>query len=62
MINVIWYIMLILSLVIFIFKGDIKGITSTMSFSAEHSIELLIGLAGIMAVWSGMMKIRLKAP
>jgi spore maturation protein A len=57
MINVIWYIMLILSLLIFLLKGDIKGITSTMTFSAEHSIELLIGLAGIMAVWSGMMKI-----
>ena len=33
--------MIILSLVIFVLKGDIKGITSTMSFSAEHSIELI---------------------
>lgn len=57
MINIIWYIMLILSVGIFIIKGDVKGITDTMSFSAEHSIELLIGLTGIMAVWSGMMKI-----
>jgi spore maturation protein A len=57
LINVIWYIMLVLSIVMFLLKGDIKGITDTMTFSAEHSIELLIGLTGIMAVWSGMMKI-----
>lgn len=57
MINIIWYIMLIISIVIFVVKGDVKGITDTMTFSAEHSIELLIGLAGIMAVWSGIMKI-----
>ena len=57
MINIIWYIMLIISIVIFVVKGDIKGVTDTMTFSAEHSIELLIGLAGIMAVWSGIMKI-----
>lgn len=57
MINIIWYIMIIVSIVIFVVKGDAKGITDTMTFSAEHSIELLIGLAGIMALWSGIMKI-----
>lgn len=57
MINIIWYIMIILSIVFFVVKGDLKGITDTMTFSAEHSIELLLGLTGIMAVWSGMMKI-----
>lgn len=57
MINIIWYLMLIISIVVFVVNGDVKGITNTMTFSAQHSIELLIGLAGIMAVWSGIMKI-----
>lgn len=57
MINIIWYIMLMISIVAFLVKGDLAGITDTITFSAEHSIELLIGLAGIMAIWSGIMKI-----
>ena len=57
MINIIWYIMLMISIVAFLIKGDLAGITDTITFSAEHSIELLIGLAGIMAIWSGIMKI-----
>lgn len=57
MINIIWYIMLIISIGMFVLKGDIGGITNTMSYSAQHSIELCIGLMGIMALWSGIMKI-----
>jgi spore maturation protein A len=56
-INIIWYIMLVVSIAAFLIKGDTAGITDTITFSAEHSIELLIGLAGIMAIWSGIMKI-----
>lgn len=61
MINGIWYAMIILSLFVFVLKGDIHSITNTMTYSAEHSIELLIGLSGIMAIWSGIMKIAEKS-
>jgi spore maturation protein A len=41
----------------FLLKGDVSGMLQAMSDSAQHSIELLVALAGIMAIWSGIMKI-----
>lgn len=61
MINWIWFFMIIVGIAAFIAGGDVEGLVSTMTDSAEHSIQLLIGLAGIMAVWSGIMKLCEKA-
>lgn len=61
MINWIWFFMIIVGIAAFIAGGDVEGLVSTMTDSAERSIQLLIGLAGIMAVWSGIMKLCEKA-
>jgi len=53
--------MIIVGIAAFIAGGDVEGLVSTMTDSAERSIQLLIGLAGIMAVWSGIMKLCEKA-
>lgn len=57
MINIIWFGMIAISIVFFLIKGDVQGMMQTMSDSAQHSLELLIALAGIMAIWSGIMKL-----
>lgn len=49
--------MILSGVIVFVIKGDTTGLMEVMTDSAERSIELLIALAGIMAVWSGMMKI-----
>lgn len=49
--------MIVSGVIVFVAKGDTQGLMETMTGSAQRSIELLIALAGIMAVWSGIMKI-----
>lgn len=57
MINYIWLLMILAGICAFLIGGDAQELVKTMTQSAEHSIELLIALAGIMAVWSGIMKL-----
>lgn len=61
MINWIWFFMIAAGIAAFVIGGNVDGLVNTMTESAEHSIQLLIGLAGIMAVWSGIMKLCEKA-
>jgi spore maturation protein A len=49
--------MIIVGVIVFMIKGDTQELVQTMTDSAQHSIELVIALAGIMAVWSGIMKL-----
>lgn len=57
MINGIWLFMIIAGIIVFLLKGNSGEMIGIMSNSAQGSIELLIALTGIMAVWSGIMKI-----
>lgn len=57
MINWIWLFMILLGIITFLIKGDAVGLVAAMTESAERSVQLLIGLTGIMAVWSGLVKI-----
>ncbi len=57
MINWIWLFMILMAIAAFLIKGDASGLVSAMTDSAERSVQLLIGLTGIMAVWSGLIKI-----
>lgn len=57
MVNFIWFFMIAAGILMLIIKGDPKGLIDIMTVSAENSVKLLIELAGIMALWSGIMKI-----
>ena len=57
MINWIWLLLIVLGMASFFINGDVEGLIRTMTESAQHSIEILVALAGIMAIWSGIMKI-----
>jgi spore maturation protein A len=61
MINGIWLFMIIAGIIVFLIKGNSGEMIGVMGDSAQGSIELLIALTGIMAVWSGIMKICEKA-
>lgn len=61
MINWIWLGMIVSGIIVFIIRGETNALMETMTDSAQRSIELLIALGGIMAVWSGIMKICEKA-
>jgi spore maturation protein A len=53
--------MIIAGIIVFLLKGNSGQMIVVMGDSAQGSIELLIALTGIMAVWSGIMKICEKA-
>lgn len=57
MINVIWFVMIVLGILSFIIKGEAGLLVETIGTSAERSVKLLVTLGGMMAVWSGIMKI-----
>lgn len=61
MVNYIWFIMIITGIISFILNGNTGEIVPTMTSSAASSIELLIVLAGVMAIWYGIIKICEKA-
>jgi spore maturation protein A len=61
MVNFIWFFMIGAGILMLIVKGDSKSLIDIMTISAENSVKLLIELAGIMALWSGIMKICEKA-
>ena len=61
MVNFIWFFMIAAGILMLIIKGDPKGLIDIMTVSAENSVKLLIELAGIIALWSGIMKICEKA-
>lgn len=57
MINYIWYIMIIFGVLVMVLSGDSSMVVKVLSQSAKHSTELLIGLAGVMAIWTGLVRV-----
>ena len=57
MINIIWFGLLFVGIVVGIATGNVKAITDAAIDSANTGVELSIGLIGVMTLWLGMMKI-----
>ncbi|AYD39128.1 spore maturation protein [Clostridium fermenticellae] len=57
MINVIWFVILIFSIVFGLFTGRGDELSKAIISSADSSIKLIIGLIGIMSLWCGIMNI-----
>ncbi|WP_299081735.1 nucleoside recognition domain-containing protein [uncultured Fretibacterium sp.] len=57
MINIIWFGLLFIGIVVGIATGNVKAITDAAIDSANTGVELSIGLIGVMTLWLGMMKI-----
>ena len=57
MLNKIWLAMISLSVVVGIIEGRIENVVRAITESAKLGFELALGLAGIMALWLGIMSI-----
>lgn len=61
MLNYVWSFIVILSVICSIFLGNSEGLSSAFMDSAASAIELIITLAGIICLWSGIMRIASKS-
>jgi len=61
MLNKLWGGMILLSIVIAMFTGNISALTNAAIDSAREAITLCITMLGIMAMWSGLMTVAEKA-
>lgn len=57
MLNVIWLGLIIGSVVIGISQGTLPNVVTAVTDSAKFAVTIAIGIAGIMAFWTGLMKI-----
>ena len=61
MINYLWGIMIIISIVCGILTGNTQQLSSGVMNGAEKAAKLLITLFGVMVFWSGIMKVAEKS-
>ena len=57
MINVIWFLMIAVGVIVGAVNGNILAVTDSAINSAKTAVEISIGLIGVMALWLGIMKI-----
>lgn len=57
MINTVWFVLIGLGIAVAIGTGKIAVITPTIFTSADKAIQFTFGLAGMIAFWSGILKI-----
>ena len=61
MINYLWGIMVVFSIIFSIFTGNTQELASGLMNGAEKAVKLLITLFGVMVFWSGIMKVAEKS-
>lgn len=57
MMNYIWGFMLLMGILFAVLNGSASEFTDGLMSSCTEAVEFILTLAGIMAVWSGLMKI-----
>lgn len=57
MINAIWFFLISLGVLVGLATGRGEGLTRAIISSAESAVTLVISLAGILTLWSGVMKV-----
>lgn len=61
MLNYIWGCMIITGIIVSAFTGNIPLITSSSLESSKDAVSVIIQMTGIVAMWTGLMKIAEKA-
>ena len=61
MLNVIWAVMILLAVVYGAITGQMAEVTNAALDSAGEAISLCITMAGVVALWMGLMEIATKA-
>ena len=57
MLNKIWPIFIIISIIYAIFSGNLESLNNSIFDSTENTISITMTLLGTMCLWSGLMKI-----
>ena len=60
MLNVIWPIFIIISVIYAIFSGRMEAVTNSIFESAESTVQLTITFFGTLCLWNGIMQIASK--
>ena len=61
MLNYLWSGLVIISIICSIFLGNTETLSKALIDSGSSSIELILTMAGIMCLWSGIMKIAVES-
>jgi spore maturation protein A len=61
MLNYLWSGLVIISIICSIFLGNTQTLSKALIDSGASSIELILTMAGIMCLWSGIMKIAVES-
>lgn len=61
MINLVWLLLLVGGSAVAMLTGKVGGVTEAAMVSAKQSIETGLGLMGVMALWTGVLRIAEKA-
>ena len=61
MIGYIWLFLIVVSIIVSIFTGNISKVTNAMLDNASFAVKLSISLIGVMAFWLGLVKIAEKS-
>ena len=61
MLNIVWSFIVVLSIICSICLGNSSGLSSAFIDSAASAVELIITLAGVICLWSGIMRIASKS-
>ena len=61
MFNIVWPMMLMVSMVAAIFNGKVDAVAAGILINAKLAIKIVMDLLGIMAFWLGLMRVAEKA-
>ncbi|OON91661.1 MAG: nucleoside recognition protein, partial [Candidatus Epulonipiscium fishelsonii] len=61
MLNYLWSSMIFFSVIMAIFGGDMRGLTTEILSSSQNAVKICFETAGILAMWMGVMSIGEKA-
>lgn len=61
MLNIIWLLMAVISVICSIVTGKIGELSNSIGSGADKAVQLVISMAGVMCFWSGIMKIAEKS-
>lgn len=57
MLNIIWGAMIVLGVTYGVFSGNMEAVGNGIMDSAKEAVSLALGMAGVVAMWSGLMEI-----
>lgn len=57
MINIVWFLILVIGIGYGVFNGNGEVVSKAIVSTTSSTVELIIGLVGMMCLWCGVMKI-----